>query len=256
MSHYRSWTFLRLVWNEWSTRVTGSLSAILVLLGLAISIASIFGVAIPGEAMLQFGTWAIAAVCGGQAAYSVWKRENQKVLELEKRLARLELDIQFDPENIEECSLDEGKGWKQFRLNIKNESGKTIHDCHGEIDKIESPLLARSWKEKAPLTWAYLIDITKLHLHSGESKQLNVIQIDDPKNGGSAMVRFISPANANNPAPPFDKFGEYECTLIVAAEEMNAKTVRFIFDWTGYSETSRIKNVRIAEHAAATKSTL
>lgn len=188
---------------------------------------------------------ATAFVCAWAAAYAVWKVQYDKANALEKELTRLELDIQFDPENIEECSLDEGKGWKQFRLNIKNGSGNTIHDCHGEIDKIESPLLARSWPEKAPLTWAYLIDITKLDLHSGECKQLNVIRINDQENGRSATVQFISPANANNPVPPFEKLGQYECSLLVAAEEINAKTVRFVFDWTGDSKTSRIRNVRI-----------
>jgi hypothetical protein len=150
---------------------------------------------------------------------------------------KAELDIQFDPDRIKECSLDEGKGWKQLRLKIKNETWKTIHDCHGEIDSIESALLPDSWVEKAPLTWAFLIDITKLNLHRGESKILNVIQINDAKNGGSASAQFISPANANNPAPPFEKFGKYECTAIVSAEEINSRIVRF--DFTGPATVKR-----------------
>jgi hypothetical protein len=132
----------------------------------------------------QIALGATAFVCAWAAAYAVWKVQYDSATALGSELARLELDIQFDPESIEECSLDEGKGWKQFRLNIRNRSVKTIHDCHGEIDRIESPLLARSWPEKAALTWSYLIDITKLDLHSGECKQLNVIQINDAKRVG------------------------------------------------------------------------
>jgi hypothetical protein len=175
------------------------------------------------------------------------KKDANFVSEWSKDLpTKTELAIQFDPDNIKECSLDEGKGWRQLRLKITNGTGKTIHDCHGDIDSVESALLPDSWVEKAPLTWAFLIDITKLDLHRGESKILNAIQINDAKNGGSASVQFISPANANNPAPPFEKIGKYECALVVSAEEINSRIVRFDFFWTGNSRTSRIKNVRIS----------
>lgn len=67
--------FLRLVWGEWASRVTGSLSAILVLLGLGINIAGAFGVKIPANSVIQLGTWLLAAICGGQASYSAWAKE-------------------------------------------------------------------------------------------------------------------------------------------------------------------------------------
>jgi len=72
---HQIWTFLRLVWGEWASRVTGSLSAILLLLGLVISIAGAFGVRVPADSIIQFAIWILAAICGGQAAYSVWARE-------------------------------------------------------------------------------------------------------------------------------------------------------------------------------------
>jgi hypothetical protein len=86
--------FLGLVWAEWSSRVTGSLSALLVLLGLGLSIASAFGVTIPNDALIQTATWILAAACGGQAAYSIWHTESQKVLVLQERF-RQKLKLSF-----------------------------------------------------------------------------------------------------------------------------------------------------------------
>ena len=81
--------FLRLVWGEWSSRVTGSLSATLVLLGLGISVVSAFGIHVPSESIIQLATWLLAAVCGGVAAYSVWAREHMTKVQLETTLAAL-----------------------------------------------------------------------------------------------------------------------------------------------------------------------
>jgi hypothetical protein len=91
--------FLRLVWGEWSSRVTGSLSALLVLLGLSISIASAFGAKIPSESIIQITTWFLAAVCGGQAAFSVWVRERRIVDELRERIRpKLKCSFRMDDE--------------------------------------------------------------------------------------------------------------------------------------------------------------
>jgi len=94
-------TFLRLVWGEWSSLVTGSLSAVLVLIGLGISIAGAVGAKIPADSIIQFGTWVLAAVCGGQAAYSVWAREHSRAVELDEKISS-KLKLSFD-EDIPGC---------------------------------------------------------------------------------------------------------------------------------------------------------
>ncbi len=83
------WTFLRLVWGEWASRVTGSLSAVVLLLGLGISVASAAGISVPAQSVLQIATWLLVAICGGQAAYAVWARERAARDEAETRLAEL-----------------------------------------------------------------------------------------------------------------------------------------------------------------------
>jgi hypothetical protein len=179
-----------------------------------------------------------------RSAYQLYAIEREKVWQLEKQLTRPELSIQFDPDNIDECTLDEGKGWKQFRVKITNASGKTIHNCLGELARVQASFLSRPYVEKVPLTWAYLLDITALDLHNGSTRLLNVIQIYDGKAGSLPKAQFVSPANANNPIHPFEKYGSYECTITVAAEETNSRYVTFTFDWTG-NRTSSIKNVTI-----------
>jgi hypothetical protein len=78
--------FLGLVWAEWSSRVTGSFSALLVLLGLGLSIAGAFGATVLGESIIQVATWTLAAICVGQAAFSVWARERKTVDELKEKI--------------------------------------------------------------------------------------------------------------------------------------------------------------------------
>src|SRR6516225_7516984 len=111
------WTFLRLVWSEWASRVTGSLSAILVLLGLGISLAGAFGVQVPAASIIQLATWFLAAACGGQAAYAVWakEREARNVAELKLRHAyglSLEAGTSLDKINRENTL--------EIRLTIRN----------------------------------------------------------------------------------------------------------------------------------------
>ena len=84
---HQVWTFLRLVGREWASLVTGSLSALLLLVGLCISLAGTFGLKIPADSAIQLGTWLLAAICGGQAAYSAWAREHAICLELQRKLS-------------------------------------------------------------------------------------------------------------------------------------------------------------------------
>lgn len=86
---HQAWTFLRLIWGEWASRVTGSLSAVLLIVGLGISIASAAGVKVPAQSLLQIATWLLVAICGGQAAYAVWARERVARDRAEAELAAL-----------------------------------------------------------------------------------------------------------------------------------------------------------------------
>lgn len=77
---------MRLVWGEWASRVTGSLSAVLVLVGLGVSVSGALGYDVPQSSIIQLGTWLLAAVCGGQAAYSVWAKEHTARMAAEAKL--------------------------------------------------------------------------------------------------------------------------------------------------------------------------
>jgi hypothetical protein len=79
--------FLGLVYAEWASLVTGAFSAILIVLGIGVSLASAFGVHVPSESTIQIATWALAAICGCRAAYSVWVRAYDNRIELEHKLA-------------------------------------------------------------------------------------------------------------------------------------------------------------------------
>ncbi len=80
------WTFLKLVSAKWASLVTGAFSALLVLLGLGISIVGAFGLKVPSDSIIQFATWVLAAVCGGYATFSVWYREHVEKEKLQEKL--------------------------------------------------------------------------------------------------------------------------------------------------------------------------
>jgi hypothetical protein len=49
-----------------------------------------------------------------RSAYQLYAVERERVWLLEKQLARSELSIQFDPDSIDECALDEGRAGSNF----------------------------------------------------------------------------------------------------------------------------------------------
>lgn len=133
---YQIWNFLRLIWSEWASRVTGSLSAILVLLALGISIAGAMGHAIPAGPFVETATWVIAAVCGGQAAFAVWARERAARNEADAALgairakAPIELKILFDEEDgrfVRPIKTHLGVLGERYFVGIRNEGRATLH---------------------------------------------------------------------------------------------------------------------------------
>jgi hypothetical protein len=109
------WTFLRLVWSEWASRVTGSLSAVLVLLGLGISLAGTFGAQIPAASIIQLATWLLAAACGGQAAYAVWGKEREARNAAEAKLVAHACGVSFEFEP----SLDRSNNVNTLEMRTK-----------------------------------------------------------------------------------------------------------------------------------------
>ena len=145
---------------------------------------------------------------------------------------RPQLDIKFDPESIHECSLNEGKGWIQFRMMVQNQrTRKTVHNCEGRVARVESQILTRPFVERVPLTWAFKNDLNQTDLQDGQALPLNVIILRQYANGQST-AQFISTSDANNPIHPFNLKGEYQCTIVVSSEETRPLYVDFIFDWT------------------------
>jgi hypothetical protein len=244
------WTFLRLVYAEWASLVTGSFSAGLIVLGFAISIASALGKPILGGPIVQLATWVLAVICGGVAAFSVWTREHDARMQAEARLVRPELDIEFDPENIPECRLGSSPVM-QFRMKVSNfRSGKTVRNCQGRIEFVERPSLAKSrgpYVEKVPLTWALQTNQHRTDLQDGQSLPLNVILVGLSTIGGQPVAQFISMPDANNAPHPFDTVGEYRCVVAITSDDTRPKYVDFVFDWTGNPSTARIKKPVFAD---------
>lgn len=181
------------------------------------------------------------------AAYTIWRSQCERANVLDAQLIRYELDVEYDPENIIECRYIEGP-YEQLRLKVSNRhSGKTIHNCQGTVDRIESSLLNRPYVEKIPLTWAYLHNLDQVNLQDGKSYPLNLIILIDQDQNGRSAARFVSRVDAHNPPHPFNAVGEYQCSVLLTSDETKPKYISFTFDWTGDRSTSRIKDVKTSD---------
>ena len=161
---HRVWTFFNLVLAEWLSRVTGSLSAILVSLGLAISVAGAFGAKIPAD------------------FFSVWAREHQARNEAEAKL-RPKLRVVYDPTKPpchSVSTFSDGSTSTDgmvFRLEVENSGNEQITNCEGYLTSIafegESAELG-----VVPLTWAGMpsSDI-KVNLLRGVKRHLDILII-------------------------------------------------------------------------------
>jgi hypothetical protein len=228
--------FGRALCADWFTRMSGPLSVPAVVMAVWVS---------NDIAKVLLGLTAFVCLC--TTAYAVWRKERQRVIELEKLSVRPELDIKFDPQTIPECRLDDGGPWTQFRIKIENyRSGKTIHNCQGRADRVEGPILARPYVEKVPLTWAIRFNEDQVDLHDGEALPLNVIVMRTNENG-IAVAGFISRVDANNSPHPFNSIGEYHCTISVTSDETKPQYIDFTFDWTGDRATAKVKDVKVIE---------
>ena len=69
---------------------------------------------------------------------------------------------------------------------------------------------------------------------------LNVFEMDD------SSAHFIAMSNANIPPHPFNYPDKYPCNVIIAADNMTAINVSFVFDWRGNKYTSGITYVSIS----------
>jgi hypothetical protein len=127
------WIFLLLIWDEWSSLVTGSLSAILVLLGIGISVSGALGFHFESESWVQIASWILAAFCGGKAAYSVWVREQREKKELQERL-RPKLRLEFSSrDTIRQIP----NGVKQTYLAAFNDSEEVISSVEVKVENVE-----------------------------------------------------------------------------------------------------------------------
>jgi hypothetical protein len=187
---------------EWSSRVTGSLSAILIFLGLGISVAGAFGAKIPADSIVQLATWLLAAICGGQAAYSVWGRERQARSEAEERVAEAEERLKpklraiYDPTKwpcYSVSTFSDGTTSSDgmvFRLEVENLGEEQITDCEGYLTEIafegESAEMG-----VMNLTWADMPSPSiKVNLLRGVKRNLDILVIYQ-----TGQVRILSPTS-------------------------------------------------------------
>jgi hypothetical protein len=235
-----------LVLAEWSSLVTGAFSAVLVLLGLGISVAEAFGVKIPANPIIQLATWFFAAICGGYAAFSVWRRERLAKEALNARLTP-KIAISYDPTKSQCRSISTftdqfGRNPKDgmcFRLEISNIGPETIPGCEGHLTEIsyegEKPELAPmnlTWVASAP-------GISSVDIRSTIESYLDVAVID-----ADNRMRICSLGWPNNKGNFFERQGNYIFKVAVSARN-SATTPPFYFRlvFNGNWKTSKIEMI-------------
>jgi hypothetical protein len=166
---------------------------------------------------------------------------------LKHRLERVELDVEFDTERIQDCTNDwQGGGgiaYRQFRMRVSNTRTKqTIRDVSGQItaQRIKPPG-GRLFEQAPPLTWAFEDGPIALAFYTGRCQYLNLLQLDS-----SGRAGFLT-TDKKPPRSPFDIPGEYEVVAKVLSHDTDPKMVRFVFHWTGLPYTSTVSDVEISQ---------
>jgi len=247
-------TFLRLVWAEWSSRVTGSISAFLVLAGLCISIAGTFGAKIPSESILQLVTWALAALFGAQAAFSIWAREHQARIEVERKLAEKttpNFTVSFDQERggivnaVDQTKIEmpgtyggtifrPGPSYNAscLRILIKTKSDVPVKRCQAFILSLE--------KQAQPDEAFIYVELPqRIPLQTGPFEVLPNIPYP---------VDFMKASDQNNKlvrtgewpnvlARAFDDLATYRFTIAVNGDGITAKPIKVDVVWRGQWDT-------------------
>jgi len=129
-----SWRFLRLVYAQWSSLVTGSFSAVLVVFGLGFSIATALGANVPGSAIIQIGTWILAGLSGGRAAFVVWKREYLAKETAEKELGKF-IDEFAHSLHLDSISFEENREIDHATKQLKNRDGQFVLKFNNTISR-------------------------------------------------------------------------------------------------------------------------
>jgi hypothetical protein len=235
--------FLRLVWAEWSSRVTGSLSALLVLLGLGISITSAFGIKIPSEGIIQLATWLLAAICGGQAAFSVWTNERKEVVKLQTRLEpKLRGSFSMDDPLCKRADVQLVGGLRGdwYRVRVESVNDATIPQCSVRLLDIfkgenailsgETPRLAIS-QQSDPLNTTilpgipYLIDLLVVRAD-------NQALLASPTTDGVASIDFEN---------LFSESGDYTLRIAVGAPNIVTLICKLLFIWQHDRTTAKLR---------------
>ena len=236
----RIWTFLGLVWGEWSSRVTGSISAVLVLLGLFLSIASEVGPNVPASPFLQLGTWVLAIACGGIAAYTVWAKEYARRVALENRL-RPRIKLRYDP-TIASCRAiptlfgiapNQTKG-VAFRIQVENVGEETIYGAEArlvEVHQIGQP------SELGPMLMVWVGDTPSVDLIKGVPTFAGLINILETNRWIVASAQGWSNAHVNM----FDQPGEYIFRIVVSGRNVSPAEYAVKLTLTGNWQTAKME---------------
>ncbi len=173
--------YLRLIWGEWATRVTGSISALLVLLGLSLNIAESFGARIPASSIVQLATWAVAVVCGVIASYSVWARERTARLSAEEQSNPIGLSMSFDHSPAIVISPD-GGSYYAFFISVLNGSGVVLDRCILQLIIMSPEGVERTYPLCEP--FSLLVD---------EHKEKPVVEYSPERDGPKGEPHLIAP---------------------------------------------------------------
>jgi hypothetical protein len=130
---HKVWTFLRLIWAEWSNDVTSRLSALLFVAGLGAGMAGVLGAPLPAERVTLPLSWVVAVMAGVKSAFNVWRKADTARLAAEEKLGELQ-------KRGIELALLEGR-WLDgdnpkpaasrhlILVSVRNNSGIPINDC-------------------------------------------------------------------------------------------------------------------------------
>lgn len=239
------------MWAEWASRVTGSLSAILVLTGLGISIAGAFGAKVPADSIIQLGTWLLAAICGGQAAFSVWAREHKQKLYLDEKLTpKIAFSIP-EKNGVLTIPVQSGALSKWVQITVQSVTDAPLVECEVWVNDIvrlnHDGTEVSIFDEPARCEWSQRQGIFTLTIRPGVLQRANLLSLFEETSATHPVsipiprldfVKIILNTEIQTP-------GRYRIRLVATADKTPSVHKSFIFEWSDFD------NVALREDAAS-----
>jgi hypothetical protein len=190
----------------------------------------------------------LAAICGGQAAYSVWQKENDAKNKIEAESTSLRdkltptIDISVNSNGIvEEKDRNGNPLTKRVQIIVKSLTDTPLIECQTEIDRVERLDVDGSimiLDEPLRVEWGNVDEgekFGKVTIPAGAEKRVNLFVMPSVSTG---HLEPVIPHPKQEFMEGISQPGKYKVSVLVSSLSTNAARQQFILKWSSYKDVT------------------